>query len=107
MQITNQLLTERLSTTINSPAQAERQSRPERQSRVDSPERRSANASVEIDQQQLESRGQALQASRVERLNDIESAPLKTQQALNTYQQTELASEQFEFGELVGVDLFA
>ena len=107
MQIANQFLSERLTTSLNGPVQSERQARPEQQGRTAAPERPSANASTDIDQEQIELRGQEIQASRVQRLNDIESAPLRTQQAIDAYQQTELASQNNEFGELVGVDLFA
>ena len=61
---------------------------------------------TDIDTDELQRRSEQLQQSRVQRLNDIESAPLSTQQALNIYQETNQAGEAFEFGELVGVDLF-
>jgi len=102
MQISNNLV----ATNFNSSVQDERQVKPEQSSRTDAPSRRSANASVDIDQDEIQRRGEALQATRVQRLNDIESAPLKTQQALNSYQQTEVSAQEFEQGELVGVDLF-
>jgi len=44
--------------------------------------------------------------NRVQRVNSLEAAPLRTQQAVNTYQQTVDASQEYEQGELVGVDLF-
>lgn len=85
----------------------ERPSLPEQQLRVAAPNRRSANASIDIDPEQLQRRAEANFNSRVQRLNDIESAPLKTQQALNSYQQTLSAAQALEYGELVGVDVFA
>ena len=106
MQISNSLPTGRLATSSAVLVQDERQSRPETNNRVESPSRPSANGSTEIDQDELARAGEALQAARVQRLSDIESAPLKTQQALNSYQQTEAAAQSLEFGELVGIDLF-
>ena len=50
---------------------------------------------------------QASQAIDVTRSQSPESFPLNTQQALNTYQQTEIAAQEFEGGVLVGIDLFA
>ncbi|MFD2229188.1 hypothetical protein [Alkalimarinus sediminis] len=50
---------------------------------------------------------QATQAIDVTRSQSPESLPLNTQQALNTYQQTEVAAQEFEGGVLVGIDLFA
>lgn len=107
MQIANAPLSERLATQLNGPVQVERQSRQEQQSRALVPERASANGSREIDSDEIERRGELAQENRVQRLNDIESAPLQVQQALNSYQQTEQAAQEFELGELVGVDLFA
>jgi len=81
--------------------------RTEREARVASSQRPSDNASADIDAEALERKGQEIQQSRVQRLNDIESAPLKTQQALSAYQDTALATQpENGFGELVGVDLF-
>ncbi|UZE97137.1 hypothetical protein [Alkalimarinus alittae] len=50
---------------------------------------------------------QASQAIDVSRFKSNESLSLNTQQALNTYQQTEIAAQEFEGGVLVGIDLFA
>ena len=44
--------------------------------------------------------------NRIQRVNSLEAAPLRTQQAVNRYQQTVDASQEYEQGELVGVDLF-
>ena len=49
---------------------------------------------------------QASQAVDVSRSPSSDSYPLNTQQALNTYQQTETAAEEFDGGVLVGIDLF-
>lgn len=54
----------------------------------------------------LERKSNELQLSRVQRLESLDSAPLKTQQAVNTYQQTIEAGRAYEEGELVGIDLF-
>ncbi len=107
MQLNNSLISERVSTSLNTTIQSDRQAQPEQQGRVESPQRPSNNGSTDIDQASIEQRGKEIEQSRVQRLNDIESAPLRTQQALDSYQQTELAAQQYEFGELVGVDLFA
>jgi len=58
------------------------------------------------DQEALARKSNALQVGRVERLNSLDSAPLKTQQALNSYEQTITAAQAYEGGELVGIDLF-
>ena len=54
----------------------------------------------------LERKSNELQLSRVQRLDSLESAPLKTQRAVNTYEQTVEAGRAYEEGELVGIDLF-
>lgn len=106
MQISNTLTPTRLSNPEFIAQQDERRQRPEIANRVDAPSRSSANGSTGIDPDELARASEALQAARVQRLNDIESAPLKTQQALNSYQQTEEATQSSEFGELVGIDLY-
>jgi len=47
-----------------------------------------------------------IQQSRIQRDNVLDLAPKKTQQAVNSYQQTIEASKSINEGELVGVDLF-
>jgi len=86
--------------------QENRTLRPEQDARVESVQRPSNNASSDIDSEAIARKGRALQADRVEKLNDLDSLPLRTRQALDSYQQTESAAQQFEQGELVGVDLF-
>ena len=49
---------------------------------------------------------QASQAIEVSRFQSPESFPVKTQQAINSYHQTELASQEFDGGVLVGIDLY-
>ncbi len=49
---------------------------------------------------------QASQAVEVSRFQSPDSFPVKNQQAINSYQQTELASQEFDGGVLVGIDLF-
>ncbi len=56
--------------------------------------------------EELERKSNELQQSRVQRLDGLDSAPLKAQQALSTYQQTEEAGRAYVEGELVGLDLF-
>lgn len=50
---------------------------------------------------------QTSQAVVLSRFQSNESFSLKTQEALNTYQQTEVAAQEYEGGVLVGIDLFA
>ncbi|WP_250657545.1 hypothetical protein [Alkalimarinus coralli] len=50
---------------------------------------------------------QASQAIDVSRFQPSETVSLNSQQAINTYQQTEVAAQEFEGGVLVGIDLFA
>jgi len=87
--------------------QENRQIKPEQDRRLDTNDRPSANRSSDIDSEAIARRGSELQAGRVQKVNDLESAPLRTRQALDSYQQTVVAAQQFEQGELVGVDLFA
>lgn len=61
---------------------------------------------VSFDADALEKRGNDLAQNRVQKLNASESASFRTQQALDTYQQTERFSQEFDQGELVGLDLF-
>ena len=49
---------------------------------------------------------QASQAIDVSRFQSPESFSVKSQQAINSYHQTELASQEFDGGVLVGIDLF-
>jgi hypothetical protein len=66
----------------------------------------SRNENFRINQAEFIKKGEAVQAERFQRLNSLESAPLKGQQAINSYQQTIEAAKQYEEGELVGIDLF-
>ncbi|KZY32835.1 MULTISPECIES: hypothetical protein [unclassified Oleiphilus] len=84
------------------------QERPNPQDNADS---RSNEARVDVPRriaapEDLERKSNELQQSRVQRLDALDSAPLKAQQALSTYQQTEEAGRAYEEGELVGLDLF-
>ena len=56
--------------------------------------------------EELERKSNELQQNRVQRLDALDSAPRKAQQALSTYQQTEEAGRAYVEGELVGLDLF-
>lgn len=49
---------------------------------------------------------QASQAVDINRFQSSEPLSLNSQQALTTYQQTEVASQEFDGGVLVGIDLF-
>jgi len=103
MQINNTLINERLASTLNSANLSERQARPDQQARLNAP----APVAEEVDQDALAAQSEIRQEQRVQRLNTLESAPLRTQQAISTYQSTEQAFQSSEQGELVGIDLFA
>ena len=103
MEISNSIGTSSYAGTLR----ISRELKPDQNQRVDAAARPSANGSTEIDSDELARRGTEVQASRVQKLNNLEGAPLRTQQALNSYQQTLLAAQQFEQGQLVGIDLFA
>ncbi|MFT7373647.1 MAG: hypothetical protein ACI9T9_002347 [Oleiphilaceae bacterium] len=92
----------------SSPLQTNRQVNPEPagQQANQSTRPSDAVASQNIDSSAIKRRAELLQADRVQRVNDLESAPLKIQNAVNSYQQTIEATKNFEQGELVGVDLF-
>ena len=92
-------------------------SQAERQSRFPAPNQTSEDKSSTRNQQRQDDsirvnsaefikKGEAVQAERFQRLNSLESAPLKGQQAVNSYQQTIDAAKQYENGELVGIDLY-
>ncbi len=102
MDVKNALVT----TTFPRSFQENRQLKPEQDARAESPQRPGLGSAPDFDSEAIARRGQEIQAERVERLNDTESVPLRTRQALDSYQGTQLASQQFETGELVGVDLF-
>lgn len=59
-----------------------------------------------INRADFEKKAQTIESARVQRVNSLESAPFKNQQAVNAYQQTIEAARQFDEGELVGIDLF-
>jgi hypothetical protein len=54
----------------------------------------------------LERKSNEIQQNRVQRIDTLDSAPLRTQQALSIYQQTEEAGRAYVEGELVGLDMF-
>lgn len=66
----------------------------------------SRNDRSRVNQVEYVKKGEAVQAERFQRLNSLESAPFKGQQAINSYQKTIEAAKQYEEGELVGVDLY-
>lgn len=66
----------------------------------------SRNDGTRVNQVEYVQKGEAVQAERFQRLNSLENAPFKGQQAINSYQQTIEAAKQYEEGELVGVDLY-
>jgi len=92
--------------------QAERQSRlpvPDQKANEDKDSLindQSRNDRPRVNQVEYVKKGEAVQAERFQRLNSLESAPFKGQQAINSYQQTIEAAKQYEEGELVGVDLY-
>jgi hypothetical protein len=65
-----------------------------------------AAASQNVDSSAIKRRAELLEADRVQRVNILDSAPLKIQNAVNSYQQTIEATKNYEQGQLVGVDLF-
>ncbi len=86
--------------------QENRSIKPEQESRADVRERPSANRSSDIDADGIAERGRQVQAERVQRVGDLESVPLRTRQALSSYEQTAQSAIGANEGELVGVDLF-
>jgi len=104
MDISHSLVNPRLST----PLQTNRQVNPELSGRQADQSTRPSDsaASQNIDSNAIKRRAELLQADRVQRVNVLDSAPLKIQNAVNSYQQTIEATKNFEQGELVGVDLF-
>jgi len=99
-----------VNTPINTPVLPSKNERPAAQSSRDQfPVVQSAprdNTQTSFDAQALEKRGAELAKDQVQSLSASSSASLKTQQALNAYQQTERFSQEFDQGELVGLDLF-
>jgi len=104
MDISHSLVNPRLS----SPLQTNRQLSPEPAGRQESQTTRPSDVSTNqnIDSNAIKRRAELLQADRVQRVNSLASAPLQTQNAVNSYQQTIEATQKFEQGELVGIDLF-
>jgi len=104
MDISHSLVNSRLS----SPLQSNRQLSPEPAGKQESQTTRpsDASASQNVDSGAIKRRADLLQADRVQRVNSLASAPLQTQNAVNSYQQTIEATQKFEEGELVGIDLF-
>lgn len=113
MDMSNSLIASGFQSPILTPA-----SQPDRQSRLPAPNQQtpedkssrqnpqSRNDNTRVNQAEFIKKGEAVQAERFQRLNSLESAPLKGQQAVNSYQQTLDAAKQYEEGELVGVDLY-
>jgi hypothetical protein len=113
MDMSNSLIASGFKSPILTPAsQVERQARlpvPNQQSNEDKNANKNAQTRTDISQvNQVEyiKKGEAVQAERFQRINSLESAPYKGQQAVNSYQQTIDAAKQYEEGELVGIDLF-
>ena len=90
----------------------------ERQSRLPVPSQTASEDGISLNNDQFRNgrsrvnpveyfkKSEAVQTERLQRLNSLENAPLKGQQAINSYQQTIEAAKQYEEGELVGVDLY-
>lgn len=117
MDMSNSLITTGFQTPLVTPAnQAEKQARlplpnsTENQSSNTNQTRSERSSrtkdSTTVNQVEFIKKGEALQSERYLRQNSLENAPLKGQQALNSYQQTIDAARQFEEGELVGIDLY-
>jgi hypothetical protein len=113
MDMSNSLIASGFQSPILTPArQAERQARlpaPNQQTADDKSSAKNSqtrNESTRVNQVEFIKKGEALQTERFQRLNSLENAPLKTQQAVNSYQQTIDAAKQYEGGELVGIDLY-
>lgn len=62
--------------------------------------------SLNINAAEFIKKGEAVQTERLRRIDALDHAPFKGQQAVNSYQQTLDAAQQYEQGELVGIDLF-
>ena len=113
MDMSNSLIASGFQSTILTPAsQTERQgkfpapsSQPS-QDKLSGKSPQTQNDIIRVDQVEFIKKGEAVQAERFQRLNSLENAPLKGQQAVNSYQQIIDAAKQYEEGELVGVDLF-
>tara|TARA_R110002072_G_scaffold1130_10_gene9435 strand:+ start:11766 stop:12110 length:345 start_codon:yes stop_codon:yes gene_type:complete len=113
MDLSNSLLTSRFQSPILTPAsQAERQSRlpapnqPSTDNKNTPENKQTQDDTIRVNSAEFIKKGEAVQAERFQRLNSLESAPLKGQQAVNSYQQTIDAAKQYEEGELVGIDLY-
>tara|TARA_R110001592_G_scaffold175308_1_gene414326 strand:+ start:9716 stop:10069 length:354 start_codon:yes stop_codon:yes gene_type:complete len=113
MDMSNSLIASGFQSPILTPArQAERQARlpvPNQQPIADKSSAKNSqtrNDSTRVNQVEFIKKGEALQTERFQRINSLENAPLKGQQALNSYQQTIDAAKQYEEGELVGIDLY-
>ena len=113
MDMSNSLITSGFQTPVLTPArQAERQARlpvPYQQVTEDKSSAKNSqtrNENTRVNQAEFIKKGEAVQAERYQRLNSLESAPLKGQQAVNSYQKTIDAAKQYDEGELVGIDLY-
>lgn len=97
-----------INTRLSPPIQTNRQVNSEPSSRQDNQATRpsDAAASQSIDSSAIKRRAELLQADRVQRVNTLDSAPLRTQNAVQSYQQTIEATQTLEQGELVGIDIF-
>lgn len=113
MDMSNSLIASGFQSPILTPAnQTERQSRLPVPSQIpldnqsSSRKQQNQNDNIRVDSAEFIKKGEAVQAERFQRLNSLDSAPLKGQQAVNSYQQTIDAAKQYEDGELVGIDLY-
>ncbi|MDX1451573.1 MAG: hypothetical protein R3183_03370 [Oleiphilaceae bacterium] len=82
----------------------------ERQAREQDTQDRSASRArserTQIDSEALVQRGEAVQAQRALRVDNAGNFDLSTRNALQSYQQTQEASEPQEQGVLAGIDLY-
>ena len=113
MGMSNSLIASGFQSPILTPAsQVDRQPRlpapnqPTTDDKNASRNRPSQDDNIRVNAAEFIKKGETVQAERFQRLNALESAPLKGQQAVSSYQQTIDAAKQYEEGELVGIDLY-
>ena len=111
MDISNSLVPSTLTNSVNLNRRSEVEQQKNRES--ENTRKSQTTRSVPVSRQAkvanpdlLASKNNEIQQNRVQRLNSLESAPIKTQQAFNRYQQTIDAGTNSDQGQLVGIDLF-
>jgi len=111
MDISNSLVPSNLTNSVNSNRRLEVEQQKNRES--DNTQKSQSASFVPVSRQTssanpdlLANKSREIQQDRVQRVNSLESAPIKTQQAFNRYQQTIDAGTNSDQGQLVGIDLF-